>query len=82
MITTENSNRPTIFLGDLSRFCQEIDIIRAFEIFGEIEEIRLMRSKKDGKCLGYGFLTFRSRADATKALESMNGQLLVGRKLK
>ena len=72
----------TLFIGDLSCFCQETDVLNAFHVFGEILEIRLMRSKEDGKCLGYGFVTFADMHSAYTALEHMNHQVLVGRKLK
>jgi len=71
----------TLFLGDLSCFCQESDISEAFTVFGNIQDIRLMRSKNDGSCLGYGFVTFVSQSHAARALEAMNGEVLVGRKL-
>jgi RNA recognition motif-containing protein len=72
----------TLFLGDLSCFCQETDIFQAFEKFGDIQDIRLMRSRTDDSCLGYGFITFLEPKVANRALEAMNGQVVVGRKLK
>jgi RNA recognition motif-containing protein len=78
---THQDQLRTLFLGDLSCFCQETDITNAFQVFGEIKSIRLMRSKQDGKCLGYGFITFETISSAMKALETMSGQVLVGRKL-
>jgi RNA recognition motif-containing protein len=78
---TNQDQLRTLFLGDLSCFCQETDITNAFQVFGEIKSIRLMRSKQDGKCLGYGFITFETISSAMKALETMTGQVLVGRKL-
>jgi RNA recognition motif-containing protein len=71
----------TLFLGDLSCFCQENDITEAFKVFGQIQDIRLMRSKADGSCLGYGFITFVTQSSAAKALDTMNGKVLVGRTL-
>jgi cold-inducible RNA-binding protein len=71
----------TLFLGDLSCFCQENDITEAFKVFGQIQDIRLMRSKTDGSCLGYGFITFVSQSSAAQALDTMNGKVLVGRTL-
>jgi RNA recognition motif-containing protein len=71
----------TLFIGDLSWFCQENDVFDAFSPVGEIEDIRLIRSKEN-KCLGYGFITFKTAQDAYNAMNQMNGQVLVGRKLK
>jgi len=72
----------TLFLGDLSCFCQETDILNAFKVFGEILDVRLMRSKQDGRSLSYGFVTFKELNQAVKAMELMNGEVLIGRKLK
>ena len=72
----------TLYLGDLSSFCQEMDLINAFKVYGEITDIRLMRSVYDGTCLGYGFLTFAEMDQAQRAIDGMNGQFLIGRKLK
>ena len=71
----------TLFLGDLSWFCQDSDVYHAFSRSGQVEDIRLIRSKEN-QCLGYGFITFKTVQDAFKAMNDMNGQVLVGRKLK
>ena len=76
-----NDQQNTLFLGDLSCFCQEADILRVFQPFGEIKQIRLMRSKHDGKCLGYGFITFTHLYSAMQAIEQANGTVLLGRTL-
>ena len=72
----------SLYLGDLSFFCQESDVLNAFQVFGEIQEVRLMRSKQDGKCLGYGFITFMTVEQAHNALEAMDGKVFIGRQLK
>jgi RNA recognition motif-containing protein len=41
----------------------------------------LMRSKHDGKCLGYGFITFTHLYSAMQAIEQANGTVLLGRTL-
>lgn len=79
MSDTEIDNT-TLFLGDLSCFCQEIDVVNAFQGFGDIQEVRVMRSK-EGKCLGYGFISFASTESAQLALETMNGKMIVGRQM-
>lgn len=81
MISVDDESS-TLFLGDLSCFCQEKDVIAAFQRFGEIKQIRLMRSKQDGQCLGYGFICFNSVSSAVMAMEIMNGHLLLGRPLR
>jgi RNA recognition motif-containing protein len=67
----------SLFLGDLSCFCQEADVYRFFQPFGEIEEIRIKRNH-DGIGLGYGFITFARRESAELAMRK-DGEVLVGR---
>ena len=81
MLVNEKQQR-TIYLGDLSAFCNEQELYEVFKPFGEIQEIKLMRSKHDGSCLGYGFMTFATIEQAFNAMESMHGKMLIGRQLK
>jgi RNA recognition motif-containing protein len=75
-------NQPnSLFLGDLSFYCHEDDIRAAFQVFGELTEARIMR-KYDGRSLGYGFVTFKERYNAMRAMDALAGKLLIGRKLK
>jgi len=84
IVVMDHSVKPsqTLFLGDLSRLCDEKDVMDAFKQFGEIVNVRIMRSKKDGQCLGYGFISFTSLYQAIRAKEEMNGKVLVGRQLR
>ena len=70
----------SLFLGDLSCFCQEADLYALFQPFGEIEEIRIKRSK-EGNGLGYGFVTFYEMQSAMGAL-SLDGTVILGRPVK
>lgn len=70
----------SLFLGDLSCYCQEKDIYNAFIKYGDIESIRLMRGKEN-KPLGYGFITFVD-IQATLHAQEMDGFNLLGRPLK
>jgi RNA recognition motif-containing protein len=70
----------SLFLGDLSCFCNEQDVQALFQSVGRIEKIRIMRGRNN-KPLGYGFITF-FELSATQAAMKLNGMLLVGRPLK
>ncbi|ROT66699.1 RNA-binding protein 28, partial [Penaeus vannamei] len=55
------------------------DIVREhFSKFGVIDEINLLR-KKDGQLVGCGFIQFRSRSEALRAIEECNMKPLLGR---
>lgn len=70
----------SLFLGDLSCFCQEQDIYQVFQSYGDIETIRVMRGR-DQKSLGYGFVTFVDLEATMKALE-VDGTVILGRPVK
>ena len=70
----------SLFLGDLSSFCTEMDIVNHFQRYGIIEEIKIMKGK-DNKALGYGFLVFLDPESAVRAKE-LDGTIFLGRTLK
>ena len=70
----------SLFLGDLSCFCQEVDIFRVFSQFGGIDEIRIKRNN-EGNGLGYGFVTFLEMKSAENALAA-DGLVILGRPVK
>ena len=72
----------TLFLGDLSIQCSEVDIEEAFAQFGAILEIRIKRSQETSKTLSYGFLEFVTANSATNALNAMDGYVLKGRPMR
>eukprot|EP00599_Poterioochromonas_sp_BG-1_P002057 CAMPEP_0173140268 /NCGR_PEP_ID=MMETSP1105-20130129/4776_1 /TAXON_ID=2985 /ORGANISM="Ochromonas sp., Strain BG-1" /LENGTH=429 /DNA_ID=CAMNT_0014053205 /DNA_START=68 /DNA_END=1357 /DNA_ORIENTATION=- len=78
---TYTEEERSLFLGDLSCFCQEQDIFQFFQGCGEIESIRLMRSKTTNKCLGYGFITFVDLHVLPIAMK-LYGRVLLGRRVK
>lgn len=70
----------SLFLGDLSCFCSEQDILGMFQKYGEIETVRVMRGRHR-KALGYGFLTFAEIRSAVAAKQE-DGKMLLGRPIK
>lgn len=72
----------SLFVGDLSIFCKEADMTKAFEAFGEIVDVKVMRCDETHKNLCYGFVKFAATEDAQQALENLNGTLLCGRPMR
>ncbi len=80
----ETSNLPnsTIFVGDLSIFVTEGDLVLAFQSFGTIVDAKVMRCEETHKNLSYGFVKFAESAAAIAAMEELNGKLLYGRPMR
>jgi len=53
---------------------------REFEVFGDIEFVRIVKNFK-GKSRGYGFITFRREKDAIYAREKGDGRKIDGHKI-
>eukprot|EP01039_Chlorochromonas_danica_P006770 gene6770-7480_t len=82
MNTMNMNNKTTLFLGDLSTFCSERDIHMAFAPYGEILEIKIMKSEDSYRNLSYGFIKFADSLSAQKAMNGLNGVLFCGRNLR
>lgn len=78
----DTSNHFHIFVGDLSNEVNDEVLLQAFSAFGSVSEARVMWDMKTGRSRGYGFVAFRERAEAEKALSSMDGEWLGSRAIR
>ncbi|KAF2197019.1 hypothetical protein GQ43DRAFT_226605 [Delitschia confertaspora ATCC 74209] len=78
----DTSNHFHIFVGDLSNEVNDEVLLQAFSNFGPVSEARVMWDMKTGRSRGYGFVAFRDRADAERALSSMDGEWLGSRAIR
>lgn len=78
----DTSNHFHIFVGDLSNEVNDEILLQAFSAFGSVSEARVMWDMKTGRSRGYGFVAFRERADAEKALSTMDGEWLGSRAIR
>ncbi|KAG0195819.1 hypothetical protein BGX28_000574 [Mortierella sp. GBA30] len=68
-----------IFIGDISPEINDDALSKAFGVFGTMTDARVMWDANSGKSRGYGFAAYKERADAERAITSMNGQILGNR---
>ncbi|KAI9904529.1 hypothetical protein N3K66_001058 [Trichothecium roseum] len=78
----DTSSHFHIFVGDLSNEVNDEILMQAFSAFGSVSEARVMWDMKTGRSRGYGFVAFRDRPDAEKALSSMDGEWLGSRAIR
>jgi nucleolysin TIA-1/TIAR len=69
-------------VGDLSNEVNDEILMQAFSAFGTVSEARVMWDMKTGRSRGYGFVAYRDRTDAEKALSSMDGEWLGSRAIR
>jgi RNA recognition motif-containing protein len=69
-----------IYVGNLSFDLTDASLQEAFQSFGNIVEVAIIKDRYSGKSKGFGFITFSSASEAESAL-TMNGKELAGRAL-
>lgn len=74
--------RCSLFVGDLSMFCTESILQEVFSHYGDISEVKIIRSEETKRNLFYGFIKFKVSDSAKLAREDMNGRLICGRAVK
>ncbi|KAI9298601.1 RNA-binding domain-containing protein [Neoconidiobolus thromboides FSU 785] len=78
----DTSNHYHIFVGDLSPEVDDAALSKAFTVFGSMSDARVMWDIGSRKSRGYGFIAFREKADAEKAITTMNGEFLGARSIR
>mmetsp|Transcript_10141 Transcript_10141/g.16625 ORF Transcript_10141/g.16625 Transcript_10141/m.16625 type:complete len:394 (+) Transcript_10141:131-1312(+) len=73
---TPSSECFNIFVGGLSNDVDDKTLFTAFAPFGSITDARVMWDHTSGRSKGYGFVSFRVKEDAERALQEMNGEWL------
>lgn len=70
-----------IYIGNINYKLQEEDLLKLFEEFGEVVELKLIKDKRTGRSKGYGFIEMLNRDSALQAIENLNRKELNGRKI-
>ena len=70
-----------IYVGNLSREATEENLKEAFEVFGEVNTVRVIKDNFTGRSKGFGFVEMPAKAEAQAAIEGLNGKDLKGRSL-
>ena len=70
-----------LFIGNLPFSATEQSVRALFEPHGAIESLALINDRETGHPRGFGFIEM-SNADASKAMQALNGKDFEGRALK
>ena len=70
-----------IYVGNLSYEVTEEDLKQAFEGFGQVESVNIIKDRYSGESRGFGFVEMPDKAEAESAIEGVNGKELKGRTL-
>ena len=68
-----------LFVGNLPYSTNDQGLGEMFSSFGTVGSANIITDKFTGRSRGFGFVEFEDDAEATKAIEEMNGKELEGR---
>ena len=71
-----------IYVGNLSYEVTEEDLKEAFEGFGQVESVKIIKDNYSGRSKGFGFVEMSNNADAQSAINGLKDKELKGRTLK
>ncbi|MBN1425366.1 RNA-binding protein [Candidatus Fermentibacteria bacterium] len=71
-----------LFVGGLSWNTTQDSLREAFEVFGEVQEAKIVTDRESGRSRGFGFVTFRDESSASAAQSKMDGEQLDGRSIR
>lgn len=70
-----------IYVGNLSTEATEDDLRQAFEGFGQVTSVNIIKDKFSGESRGFGFVEMSSKEEAQAAISGLNGKQMHNRSL-
>jgi len=71
-----------IYAGNLSSETTEDDLRQAFEAFGQVISVKILRNRVTGESNGIGFVGMPVSDEAHTAISELNGKILKGSTIK
>jgi RNA recognition motif-containing protein len=68
-----------IYVGNLSHQVTENDLREAFESFGQVTDIKIIKDRFTSESKGFGFIEMPAKQEAESAMEDLNGTDLKGK---
>ena len=70
-----------IYVGGLSYDATEADLREAFEAFGTVASVNIIKDQVSGQSRGFGFVEMPTASEAQAAISGLNGKEVRGRTL-
>jgi RNA recognition motif-containing protein len=71
-----------LYVGNLALNVSESELQQAFEPFGEVASVKIIKDRYTGESKGFGFVEMPSGAEAQAAMNGLNGKELKGLAIK
>lgn len=65
-----------IYVGNLSWETTEDELRRAFEAFGQVTSVNIIKDRYSGRSRGFGFVEMPTKGEAQAAISGLNGTQL------
>jgi RNA recognition motif-containing protein len=70
-----------IYVGNLPHATSEGQLRSAFEAYGSVDSVNIIKDRDTGDSRGFGFVNMDNKEEANKAISGLNGSDLGGRTL-
>ena len=70
-----------IYVGNLSPEVTEEEVRQAFEAFGQVTSVNIIKDRYSGESRGFGFVEMATKSEAQAAINELNGKSLGERTL-
>ena len=70
-----------IYIGNLAYETREEELRGEFEVYGEVQEVTVVRDRDTGRSRGFGFVEMPTSSEAEAAISALNGRDVGGRTL-
>ena len=70
-----------IYCGNLSYQSADEDLNTLFQEYGDVTSAKVIRDRETDRSRGFGFVEMDSDEEAQNAIDALNGQEFMGRKL-
>ncbi len=71
-----------IYIGNLSFDTDEDSLRAAFEEFGEVSSVSIIRDRETKRSKGFGFVEMPDDGEAASSIQNLNSKILDGRKVR
>ena len=71
-----------IYAGNLSYDVTEEELQSAFENYGNVSTVKLIKDRFSGESKGFGFIEMPSKEEAKAAIEGLNGTDIKGKNIR
>jgi RNA recognition motif-containing protein len=63
-----------IYVGNLAYDITEDELREAFEAFGQVTSVNIIKDKYSGRSRGFGFVEMAAKEEAQAAIDGLNGK--------